>query len=81
MSARLAYLSQRATFDELTVSASGTQINGGGGLLVGLSANATLDLGATFGAVSFGNFSEGAGDAGSGSNFVVRVGLSIGLGR
>lgn len=81
VSARIAFLSQNATFDGEDVSASGTQINGGGGLLFAVSGNAVLDVGATFGAVSFGDYGEGAGEAGSGSNVVFRVGISMGLGR
>lgn len=81
LSGRLAFLKQSTQVSDLTVTATGTQINGGGGVLYGLTGNLVLDLGATFGAVSFGSFSGGAGEAGSGTNVVFRVGLSTGIGR
>jgi hypothetical protein len=80
LSGRLAYLKQSTKVSGATVSATGTQFNGGGGVLYGLTNNLLLDLGATFGAVSFGSFSGGGGKAGSGTNVVFRVGVSGGIG-
>lgn len=79
LSGRLAFLKQSTRVSDVTVSATGMQINGGGGVLYGLTDNLLLDAGATFGAVSFGSFSGGGGRAGSGSNVVFRVGISGGV--
>jgi hypothetical protein len=78
LSGRLAFLKQSTTVAGIDVSASGTQFNGGGGVLYGLTDNLLLDLGATFGAVSFGSFSSG-GEGGSGTNVVFRIGISGGI--
>ena len=80
LSGRLAFLKQSTKVSGVSVSASGTQFNGGGGILYGLTSNLVLDLGATFGGVSFGSFSGGGGRAGSGSNVIFRVGISGGIG-
>lgn len=91
-SLRLAWLEQAidVTVDGTTLSAtaSGTQVNGGGGLLVRLSPRINLDLGATYGAIRFGDGSltiDGVGTTtledtgGSGGNLVLRLGLAIGF--
>lgn len=92
VSARLAYLRQSVDFDvqgtKVTASASGTQINGGGGVLVRLTPRVNLDFGATYGLIKFGDIEVDAagvgrakieGSSGNGSNLVVRAGLAFGL--
>jgi hypothetical protein len=88
LSARLAWLSQKADFEQFAASAkgSGFQVNGGGGVLIRLSAKINLDLGATFGNIHFGDYivkqdgqEIGRVAGGNGTNFVGRVGLAIGL--
>lgn len=99
ISARLAYLQQStevdvyyAEFGESTVKAkaSGSQINGGGGLLFRMSSRVNLDLGVTYGLIRFGDPEyeiSGQGkvklDQGgaNGQNLVLRAGLAIGLGK
>jgi hypothetical protein len=86
-SARLAFLKQSLTLEGLEASASGTQINVGGGVLIRLSPRVNLDLGATFGAINFGDvkltyLGESLtvdGTSGSGQNLVLRAGVAIGL--
>lgn len=88
VSARLAWLRESANFQEFngTASGSGFQGNGGGGVLVRLSSRINLDLGATFGAIHFGDFIVKQGGSeidripgGNGTNFVGRVGIAIGI--
>ncbi|HRP07657.1 MAG TPA: outer membrane beta-barrel protein [Gemmatimonadales bacterium] len=89
LSARLARLTQAADLDELDVrvSASGTQINAGGGVLVRLSPRINLDLGLTYGKIDFddgeltvdGETYVVEGTGGSGNNLVLRAGVTIGL--
>ncbi len=88
LSARLAWLTQSADFQEFAASAkgSGFQVNGGGGVLVRLSSRMNLDLGATFGSIHFGDYivkqngeELGRVAGGNGTNFVGRVGIAIGL--
>jgi hypothetical protein len=93
LSGRLSILQQAADVDiqGTTVSASGTgtQINGGGGVLFRMSPRVNLDVGATFGLINFGDFEVSGGgqtvtiegSSGSGQNLVVRVGVAIGLGK
>ena len=94
IAARLAYLQQKADIVELgetyTLTADGTQINGGGGLLMRLTPRINLDLGLTFGAINFedvvvtntsGQSVTATGSSGSGQNLVLRLGVSIGLGK
>lgn len=87
LSLRLAFLRQGLDLDLFSGSSTGFQANAGGGLLIALSANTNLDLGATFGAVNFGDFKADQSNvqvetsSGSGTNLVLRVGLSVGLGR
>jgi hypothetical protein len=90
-SARLARLTQAAdvTIDgtEYEVSASGTQLNLGGGALVRLSSRINLDLGLTYGKIDFDDGEvtvEGEtfvidGTGGSGNNLVLRAGVTVGI--
>lgn len=89
LAARLARLTQAAELDELDVeaSASGTQINIGGGALVRLSPRINLDLGVTYGRIDFddvvvtidGTEYIAQGTEGSGNNLVLRAGVTIGI--
>ena len=71
----------------MSASASGAQVNVGGGVLLRVSPRVNLDLGATFGVINFGDAkvtvpgfgSVNAGSAGSGQNMVVRFGVAVGL--
>ncbi len=94
VAARVSYLRQQADVTELgetfALTADGTQLNGGGGVLVRLSPRLNLDIGATYGAITFEDVvitnSSGAtvtvpGSSGSGRNLVLRLGVSIGLGK
>ena len=92
VSARLAYLRQSVDIDvdgtTITASASGAQVNGGGGVLIRLSPRVNLDVGATVGLIRFGDVevdvpgigsTKVEGSSGNGSNLVLRVGLAFGL--
>lgn len=92
VSARIAFLQQSLDVDvngtTVSASASGAQLNGGGGVLVRLSPRVNLDLGATYGLINFSDVEinvAGAGStkiegtSGNGSNLVLRAGLAIGL--
>jgi hypothetical protein len=92
-SGRLAVLSQSATIDvpnfgEIDLSASGVQLNVGGGVLFRLTPRVNLDLGATLGIIRFGDVeASGGGEtltvdgtSGTGQNLVLRIGLAIGIG-
>lgn len=90
-SARLAVLKEAIDFDadgtSYSASATGTQINVGGGVLFRISPRVNLDLGATFGVINFGDVEVNvpgfgtvvAGEGGSGQNFVLRAGIAVGL--
>ncbi|MGQ0641688.1 MAG: hypothetical protein ACT4P6_13145 [Gemmatimonadaceae bacterium] len=93
LSGRLAVLSQTATiavpnFGDVDLSATGAQVNVGGGVLFRLSPRINLDLGATLGVIKFGDVeAKGGGEtvtfdgtSGTGQNLVLRIGLAIGLG-
>ena len=87
--ARLAVLTHRVDLgDGIDASASGTQLNVGGGVLVRLTPRVNLDLGLTVGGIDFDDVEitlpgEGTfivtGSSGSGTNLVWRAGLAIGL--
>jgi len=93
-SGRLAFLRQSI---DLTVegtrasaSASGAQVNVGGGVLMRLTPRVNLDLGATMGLIRFGKVQVNVpgygtatvdGTSGTGRNLVARVGVAVGLGR
>jgi hypothetical protein len=87
VAARVALLTQKIAFDGLEASASGTQLNIGGGVLVRLGTRVNLDLGATYGAIDFDDVKvqfEGQsgtidGSSGSGKNLVLRAGVTVGL--
>lgn len=87
VSARFSLLKQQLTVGDVSGSATGVTLNGGGGVLVRLSSRLNLDVGSTYGYTKFGDFvvrnhSNGltfTGPSGSGSNLVVRVGLALGL--
>ena len=94
VSGRLSFLQQSIEVDvsgtKISATASGAQINGGGGVLFRLSPKVNLDVGATYGLINFGEVqvtipgvgtSPVNGTSGSGTNLVVRVGLAIGLGK
>jgi opacity protein-like surface antigen len=89
IAARLAKLTQSAEIEELDLkaSASGTQMNIGGGVLVRLTPRINMDLGVTYGSIHFDDFKIEQGgatftDPGSdsdGRNLVLRIGATIGL--
>lgn len=87
VSARFSVLKQDLTVGDVSGSATGVTLNGGGGVLLRLSSRINLDVGSTYGYTKFGDFvvrnhSNGlrfTGPSGSGSNLVVRVGLAVGL--
>ena len=90
LSGRTSLLKLEGSGGGVNFSSSGVTLNGGGGVLVSLnqlniSPRLNLDLGATFGYTSFGDFKRtGQGVTtttpyGSGSNFVLRAGLAFGL--
>ncbi|MDP1857912.1 MAG: outer membrane beta-barrel protein [Gemmatimonadaceae bacterium] len=92
LSGRVAFLQQsidlRVNGTKISATASGAQLNGGGGVLIRLSPKVNLDLGATYGLIKFGDVEvtiPGAGNtkvegtSGNGSNLVLRAGLAIGL--
>jgi len=86
-SLRAAALKQRFSGNGVTSSASGFSANAGGGILFRLTSRVNLDIGATVGITKFSNFitiepatgQRIAGETGSGSNFVLRSGLAVGV--
>jgi len=94
LSGRISFLRQTTSADfqtlqgpvRLNASADGVGINGGGGFLFRLGSRVNLDVGATFGYASFGDFVttidgtevDRAGTS-SGQNLAVRLGLALGL--
>jgi hypothetical protein len=90
-SARLAFLRQSIDLEvegtPVSASASGAQVNLGGGVLFRVSPRVNIDLGATFGVINFGDAkvtvpgfgSVNAGSAGSGQNVVMRAGVAVGF--
>lgn len=89
LSARLAVLTQKATINQYDLSASGTQLNAGGGVLVRVSPRVNLDFGLTFGSIHFedvivksgGQTLTVTGSSGNGTNLVLRFGAAVGLGK
>lgn len=86
VSLRLSSLKQKIDNQGYQTTASGFTANAGGGLLIRLAPRANLDLGATFGYTSFDDFVQVSGGqqtlvgkTGTGSAFVLRTGISIGL--
>jgi hypothetical protein len=93
-SGRLSFLQQAVDIDangtSVEATASGAQLNAGGGLLFRMTPRVNLDLGATYGLINFGDVEVNVpgigrttvdGSSGSGSNLVIRVGVAIGLGK
>jgi hypothetical protein len=91
VSGRFSIVRQNDTGDPLfDFSVTGSSANGGGGLLVRITPRVNFDAGATFGFTRFSSYravdkETGAVITGSvagagGSNFVLRVGVAIGLG-
>jgi hypothetical protein len=88
-SGRLSLLRQNISVPEFDIemTASGTTMNLGGGVLfaVGKSGRTLLDLGLTYGYTTFGEAQASAGgdsfplEGGSGTNVIFRFGVSIGL--
>lgn len=95
VSGRLSFLQQAIEVDAgggttVSATASGAQVNAGGGVLFRLSPRVNLDLGATYGLINFGDVEVSAtglgstvieGTSGTGRNLVLRLGLAIGLGK
>ena len=89
ISARLAVLTQSLTVSQYDLSSTGTQLNGGGGVLVRVTPRVNLDFGLTFGSIHFEDVKVKsgsqtltvAGSSGNGSNLVLRVGAAVGLGK
>ena len=90
VSGRLAYLRQSLNLEGFEGNSNGFQVNGGGGVLMRLSSNVNVDLGATFGYIDFGEatvkekstgIETKTADADSGTNWVFRLGLAFGLGK
>ena len=86
-SLRAAVFQQSLSAEGTSSSATGGQLNVGGGVLIVASSSINIDLGATFGLLKFGGYNVpfvvGGGfpvPASSGSNLVLRAGLAIGLG-
>lgn len=84
LSARLALTKLRLKIaDEEIGTATGQTVNGGGGILVSVSPNIALDLGATFGYTNFGDLENNGSPTGlktgKGTNLIARIGLAIGL--
>ena len=94
VSGRVSFLRQTTTAEfrttdgtvTLNASADGINFNGGGGLLFRLGGRVNLDVGATYGYSSFGDFvtevdSKPFAREGSstGQNLAVRMGLALGL--
>jgi hypothetical protein len=91
VSGRFSIVRQSDTGDPLyDFSVTGSSANGGGGLLFRMTPRVNFDAGATFGYTRFTSYraidkqtgTEFSGSTGgaSGSNFVLRVGVAIGLG-
>ncbi len=86
-SARIAFLEQALTVETIKASASGTQMNIGGGLLMRMSPRVNFDVGVTYGSINFsdievtylGQTETVNGSSGTGKNLVLRAGVAIGL--
>jgi hypothetical protein len=91
VSGRFSIVKQNSTGDPLfDFSVTGSSANGGGGLLFRVTPRINFDVGGTVGYTRFssartvdrqtGEEFEGSTGGNSGSNFVLRVGLAIGIG-
>lgn len=89
LAGRLAFLRQKVSrgsgASAFEAKATATAIGGGGGFVARLTSNLNFDLGVALTSASFGNYEVGGVDinepAGSGSSFVVKAGLNLGIGR
>ena len=94
LSARAAWLRQSLSvetpvYGTVTGSATGAQLNAGGGVLLSFAPRVNLDIGATFGYIHFGDYTitssatgqSASGSTGSGQNLIARVGVAIGIGK
>ena len=87
VSARFAVLKVGFSGDDLSLSSTFVELNGGGGILIRLASRLNLDIGATFGYNRLGSGTLTSGSSGteervaprSGSNMVARLGLALGL--
>ena len=86
VSGRFSILQEQRTLQGLTATTSGETGNAGGGVLIRLGSSMNLDLGATFGLTNFGDVTFASGGqsltgskGGSGTNVILRAGLSFGL--
>ena len=84
LSARLALTRLKLTIaNEEVGTATGRTLNGGGGVLVSVSPNIALDVGATFGYTNFGDLKSNGSPTGlktgKGTNLIARIGLAIGI--
>jgi hypothetical protein len=84
----LVQLQSENTDTDIRTTATGLAANGGGGVLLRLGSRVNADFGATYGYSRFNNFEfenlatgiSGSSDiSNSGSNVVLRVGLTLGL--
>lgn len=89
LAGRIAFLKQALSYGTgagaIDVTASGTAFGGGGGFAVRLSPNLNFDLGAAFTTTNFGEYKDQGTatgeDAKGGSSYVIKAGLTIGLGK
>jgi hypothetical protein len=92
VSGRFSIVRQSDTSDpQIDFSVTGSSANGGGGVLFRLTPRVNFDAGATVGYTRFSNYrtydkqtgqvTTGSIGGAGGSNFVLRVGVAIGLGR
>ena len=87
VSARFAVLKVGFSGDDLSLSSTFVELNGGGGILIRLASRLNLDLGATFGYNRLGGGTLTSRSSAtvervaprSGSNMVARLGLALGL--
>jgi hypothetical protein len=86
ISGRVSYLRGSLDGTQGSVESNGAQFNAGGGILLKLTNQVNLDVGATYGRLNFGTITktidgeEFEEDGGGGGNLVLRVGFSFGLG-
>ena len=84
ISGRFAISQTTFQISDRSSTANGFTANAGGGLLIILGSNVSLDLGASIGAKGLGTATVATTppsvfDLGSGTNVIIRVGLAIGL--
>lgn len=89
LAGRIALLKQALSYGSGTgaidVTANGTAFGGGGGFAVRLSPNVNFDLGAAFTSANFGEYKDNGTptgeDAKGGSSYVIKAGVTIGIGK